>query len=408
MTKMIKMSLIAAVAVTGMTSVASAQPLEEAIKGVDVSGMMRYRYDETSTDTKAAAATTNKHDAVDAYRLDVNLKSKVNDIVTANVTAGISGNTGNDVALDTSANDGAAAVSVRNANFTFALPVATVIAGKQSIPGPFVDNTVDDVSRGTGVVALIPAGPVTIAAGHFNNHTVTSTNAAVAAYLAPQNATELAVIGSASGVSFDVWYANVTDTLDAMTFGLKTAVAGINLDARYSTLDMEDAYRKSGLSATADGKSSLTKLVASTKIGSATVVAGLALTGEANGAGVANHNRIAIDNDNDAAVDFKVWQASAGSFADATAFLVAASMEVMPAVTADVKYVTLGAKESDAAAAKDVDASELYFGATYAMSKNFSVHARYSFLEVDRDAASLVNANDTEATKGRLEIKYTF
>ena len=53
---MIKMSLIAAVAVTGLTSTVSAQPLEDAIKGVDFSGNLRYRYtngEATSTDLLA-------------------------------------------------------------------------------------------------------------------------------------------------------------------------------------------------------------------------------------------------------------------------------------------------------------------------------------------------------------------
>ncbi|MFZ9659957.1 MAG: major outer membrane protein [Arcobacteraceae bacterium] len=48
MTKMIKMSLIAAVAVTGMTSAVNAQNLEDAIKGVDVSGYIDYRLENKS------------------------------------------------------------------------------------------------------------------------------------------------------------------------------------------------------------------------------------------------------------------------------------------------------------------------------------------------------------------------
>ncbi len=50
MTKMIKMSLIAAVAVTGMTSAANAQNLEDAIKGVDVSGYVDYRLENKSVE----------------------------------------------------------------------------------------------------------------------------------------------------------------------------------------------------------------------------------------------------------------------------------------------------------------------------------------------------------------------
>jgi hypothetical protein len=68
MTKMIKMSLIAAVAVTGITSTVSAQPLEEAIKGVDVSGLLRYRYNESSSGTV--------HSSSNEYVMEINTINK--------------------------------------------------------------------------------------------------------------------------------------------------------------------------------------------------------------------------------------------------------------------------------------------------------------------------------------------
>jgi len=439
MTKMIKMSLIAAVAVTGMTSTVCAQPLEEAIKGVDVSGMLRYKYDDLQTTEKATGAQDDKtSNQYNNYRLDVNTKAKVNDTVTANVTVGFT-NTGNGANLADNV-EGEANLAVRNANFTFALPVATVIAGKQSIPGPFVDNTVDDISRGTGVVALVPAGPVTIAAGHFVTHNVTTTglddaealalvpvaktatvaqvlalgaatgaevNTVISNHIKAGNATELAVLGTAGGVSFDVWYANVTDVLTGMSYGAKAAVAGINVDARYSTMDVSDAYdallnANHGL----NGKSSLLKVVASTKVGAASLKAGLATTGKHNGTGA---NRIAIDRDNDAQSDLKLWQLSAGELADTTAFVIGAGMEVMPSVTVTADYLTASGEISDVAVGDpkiDIDASELLFGATYAMSKNFSVHARYSMASVKYSEPG--DTDEEEKTRGRLEVKYTF
>jgi predicted porin len=427
MTKMIKMSLIAAVAVTSMTSVASAQPLEEAIKGVDVSGMLRYRYDDRQVDVKAdnAGAGADKvSNQWNNYRLDLNVKSKVNDTVTANVTVGVAGNNGSGANLAENT-EGSAALNVRNANFSAGIAGATVIAGKQSIPGPFVDNTVDDTSRGTGVVALVPAGPVTIAAGHFVTHDVQvptgaqtlgnylnssesltgtpATDTKTNGYLVSKNATELALLGSAAGVSFDVWYANVADTLNAFSYHAAGSVAGINVDARYSTLDMTDAYDGIvGAGHGIDGKSSLLKVVASTKVGAATVRAGLATTGKENGN---TYNRISISNDNDSATDFKLWQASAGALADATAFLIGAGMEVMPSVSVTADYLTVAAKDGSGVGAQDLDAAELLLGATYTMSKNFSVHARMSWMEVDLADPT---ENDVDSTRGRLQLQYTF
>ena len=48
--KITKLSLIACVALASLSTASFAQPLEEAIKGIDVSGMLRYRY----TDNRAA------------------------------------------------------------------------------------------------------------------------------------------------------------------------------------------------------------------------------------------------------------------------------------------------------------------------------------------------------------------
>ena len=48
----IKMSLVAAVAVAGLSSTAAATPLEEAIKGVDISGSIVYRYNDYGNDIK--------------------------------------------------------------------------------------------------------------------------------------------------------------------------------------------------------------------------------------------------------------------------------------------------------------------------------------------------------------------
>ena len=59
MKKIAKLSLVAAVAVVGFTS-ANATALEEAIKGVDVSGTAVYRYDDRTIDNQANNATATK------------------------------------------------------------------------------------------------------------------------------------------------------------------------------------------------------------------------------------------------------------------------------------------------------------------------------------------------------------
>lgn len=83
--KLFKMSLATVVALGALSSVASATPLEEAIKDVDVSGFGRYRYDSTNTENTTKNATTNvetktkNSDAFHRFTLDANFKAALDD-----------------------------------------------------------------------------------------------------------------------------------------------------------------------------------------------------------------------------------------------------------------------------------------------------------------------------------------
>merc|ERR1711879_136016 len=74
-----KMSLVAAVAVAGLSNV-NAASLEEAIKGVDVSGQFRFRFNEHNTDSNTAANTAETDSDVE---IEITAKVPVNDNVTA-------------------------------------------------------------------------------------------------------------------------------------------------------------------------------------------------------------------------------------------------------------------------------------------------------------------------------------
>ena len=376
MTKFAKISLVAAVAVEGLTT-ANAQPLEEAIKGVDVSGMMRYRFEsikDGNSVTGGSQVNSLNNANANAYRLDVKTSAKVNDAVKANVTVGITGNNGSDTTLSTESSDAVASVGVRDANFAISLAGATVIAGKQSVPGPFVDNTSDDITRGTGVVALLPLGAVTLAAGSFNNTTVGG-----------YDASEAAVIANLGGVAADVWYANVANVdgkdLTMYSVHANTTLAGlVNVDARYSSKDNKVAN--------AD-KATLTKVIASGKVEGITLAAGYFKSGKNN----ATTNNVSIDGDNDAAVDARVWQASVGRLADATGLLAVVGVNLTPELSAKLSYADV---KCDAIQ----DGTETLVDIGYAMSKNFTLSGKYSIFH----AGALAD----DSVKSRIEAKYTF
>ena len=79
MKKIAKLSLVAAVAVAGLTT-ANAQPLEEAIKNVDVSGSVVYRYNDWNNDKSGSLKDASDNN----YKIGLNLSSKVNEDVKFN------------------------------------------------------------------------------------------------------------------------------------------------------------------------------------------------------------------------------------------------------------------------------------------------------------------------------------
>ena len=80
MKKIAKLSLVAAVAVAGLTNV-NAASLEEAIKGVDISGQFRYRFQEKKVENEVSPVNNNETGS------DVEIEVTAKVPVTENVTA---------------------------------------------------------------------------------------------------------------------------------------------------------------------------------------------------------------------------------------------------------------------------------------------------------------------------------
>ncbi|EAV9697401.1 major outer membrane protein [Campylobacter jejuni] len=148
--KLVKLSLVAALA-AGAFSAANATPLEEAIKDVDVSGVLRYRYDTGNFDknfVNNSNLNNNKQDH--KYRAQVNFGAAIADNFKAFIQFdynAVDGGTGVD--NETNAEKG---LFVRQLYLTYTNEdVATsVIAGKQQLNLIWTDNAIDGLV-GTGV-----------------------------------------------------------------------------------------------------------------------------------------------------------------------------------------------------------------------------------------------------------------
>ncbi|EOZ2199865.1 major outer membrane protein [Campylobacter jejuni] len=148
--KLVKLSLVAALA-AGAFSAANATPLEEAIKDVDVSGVLRYRYDTGNFDknfVNNSNLNNNKQDH--KYRAQVNFSAAIADNFKAFIQFdynAVDGGTGVDNV--TNAEKG---LFVRQLYLTYTNEdVATsVIAGKQQLNLIWTDNAIDGLV-GTGI-----------------------------------------------------------------------------------------------------------------------------------------------------------------------------------------------------------------------------------------------------------------
>ncbi|EJJ1716455.1 major outer membrane protein [Campylobacter jejuni] len=147
--KLVKLSLVAALA-AGAFSAANATPLEEAIKDIDVSGVLRYRYESSNpwSNDNFGSGISGKQDH--KYRAQVNFNAAIADNFKAFVQFDYNskdGGYGKNSISNTSDT-----LSVRQLYLTYTNEdVATsVIAGKQQLNTIWTDNGVDGLV-GTGI-----------------------------------------------------------------------------------------------------------------------------------------------------------------------------------------------------------------------------------------------------------------
>ncbi|EPO7270752.1 major outer membrane protein [Campylobacter upsaliensis] len=155
--KLVKLSLVAALA-AGAFSVANATPLEEAIKDVDVSGVLRYRYDTGRIDSTDSEGLAGESGLINSkqnhkYRAQINFNAAIADNFKAFIQLDYNaqdGGYGADSASVTKGDD--ATLHVRQLYLTYTNEdfATSVIAGKQQLNTIWTDNGIDGLV-GTGI-----------------------------------------------------------------------------------------------------------------------------------------------------------------------------------------------------------------------------------------------------------------
>ena len=472
MKKIAKISLVAAVAVAGLTT-ANAQQLEQAIKGVEVSGSVVYRYNDYNNDTNYSGVKTTgtggaengvstKNNGTNSYsdnnyKVGLNVAAPVNDFVKVN-TRFLVANDGGDFAgpLDTQDNsDTNVAVKLSNAYFGFTgIKNTTVNAGKQGLTTPWTVATQVDGNEqtGTGLLALSTLGNVTLAGAYFNqtnlNESIDVKLANTALKGAFDGASDIATVGTivaVGPVTLDAWYVDMQETFASYTLGAKTSTTlgavKLGADARFTALETDRAVAEtlSGFGSVSDDTidsthnyssnihddNSLAKLTLTANVGIFGAKASYGKTGKEGGL-------TALDND--ASTTLLAWGVTPNGKADADYYHLQAGVDILPELNFALNYANVDYTSGDSVTKnannnvtgwteKSVEEEEFYGQLTYKMSKNLTSYVRYGVFTQDSSSHTYKSsvagsgenakhgdsrADSIDDTRGRIQVAYTF
>ncbi|ECL4375872.1 major outer membrane protein [Campylobacter coli] len=152
--KLVKLSLVAALA-AGAFSVANATPLEEAIKDIDVSGVLRYRYETSNEWSDINGVAQNEGSGISGkqdhkYRAQLNFSGAIADNFKAFVQLDYNAKDGGYGANNVSNTKTSLNVRQLYLTYTDENVATSVILGKQQLNTIWTDNAIDGLV-GTGI-----------------------------------------------------------------------------------------------------------------------------------------------------------------------------------------------------------------------------------------------------------------
>ena len=229
--KLTKVSLAALVALGAFSSVASATPLEEAIKNVDLSGFARYRYTNDFIKNSNQNNTVKNSGAGHAFRMQTAFKAAIDDnfFGVLNLRYDLTDDSGDKNAAGTDKTYTTGTFGVYEMYLGYKAGNTTITAGKQLL-GTFFDDK--DVA-GTGLKVINTDVPgLTLAAAAFDavqgdgtelDGPLLKTTLAGSISDAPGNIYYLGAAGSYDPVSFKAAIANVQEV--ATLYGADAGVS---------------------------------------------------------------------------------------------------------------------------------------------------------------------------------------
>jgi len=366
--KLAKLSL-AAIMTVGALSTANAQPIEEAIKNVDFTGMLRYRLNQKEIEG-VKSSNSNDFDFLGKFTTPVTEDIKAVMAFASNSNAGVN-QSGSSV--------GALNVDLAKAFFVYNKDALTVKAGMQSIIHPIFDAGFNG-NKGTGVVAMYNAGPVTLAGAYFAGIGGAGANLLVA----DSDVATVAVMGSMGPVKAQLWYANIQDIVDGQVFFQADAsIEMVTITGQFINTKLNDAIVAPG----AEDTGNYYALKVGAKFAPVSFNLGYTKNDKDQGAySVAGGDSAVIQPGWRLVYELENVADTESFFGDVTATF--------------GKFSVMGAYASAEAGSTDYD--ELQAKVGYKVAKNLDTYVRYSTMDIDNGTTSI------DSDYLRFEAKYSF
>lgn len=379
MKKFVKMSLVAAVTLAGMSSTVSANTLAEVANNFDVFGYAQVRYDDSDT-----AGSKYTHKEV------LGASGKLTDDISY-MFAGA-----NLEVDDTSGSAPYSGVLMVYNYFTYTgLANTSISAGKVGVDTPLtvVYDPATATSEANGLSLTSKLGPVNLSAAYFantnfdygdnsnnNNAAGTATSGKLPSgriITGGESYVQVGLSTKLSSVSLDALYAKMEDRYSTYTFGASAGIdAGsvkITPSARYTAADVDGS----------NSDQSLWK--AGVKLQAGIVGANLEY-------GQTNKQGGWVTFDSDASANLKGWKVSLLGNKDSKLIKAGINADVMPKLNLSANYTNMERATNDV--------NEVYATATYKITKGLTAYVRMA--QVDDD-------NNTEKeTVGRANILWLF
>ncbi|NLC27410.1 MAG: major outer membrane protein [Campylobacteraceae bacterium] len=389
--KLAKLSLAAIVAVGAMTTFATAAPLEEAIKGVEVSGMMRYRWYNQSNKTKK--------DKSDRYRMSAPITFVAP--VADNLTAGVAFRYESNQYTKDGANDVSNVDAVKYW-FKYATPDYSLRAGQFEISSPWTETGYGG-TRGEGMLAMYTGlTDWTFAAGYWQNtRGMNDAKYIKTTEVGKQNLYAAAAIGSVGPVNLQAWASKMVNVFDSSIFvQADTKYEGFSLKVQANQLELGGSTKTALVDGCTFSKDKGTFWGAE---------AGFEMAGFNVDAGYTRNDKkmpiYALDGDNDGMIKAgkQMYYETTNAFDAKTMFVTAGYSFDKYRVGAgfvDAKNYTKTDKTGE-----KVKAKEYYGEAGYKYSKNFDLSFYYSRYDKNSVSNDVANGDNDEF---RFQAMYKF